>query len=132
MSDDISHDELEEILAQLRSAVRELRLRGLKQASKFASELVLGIPDELRAQLRSSSRAFRLDDDDSAADRHEDIDRYDAAKASFDVGEFLRAHQLLATATTGRRTHFLKHFALYMVRPCALSLVHCLRMSSFT
>ncbi|GAB9472999.1 putative anaphase-promoting complex subunit [Globisporangium polare] len=107
------HDELAEILAQLRDAVRELRMRGLKQAVKFASELVLGIPDELRAQLSSTGRALDRYEDSSSGAR-EDLDRYEAAKASFDVGEYLRAHQMLAAAPAGKRTHFLKHYALYM------------------
>lgn len=108
-----SHDELAEILAQLRAAVRELRVRGLKQAAKFASELVLGVPDELRAQLRGGGGAFgRFDAED------DDSDRYDAASASFDAGEFLRAHQLLASArcVPGSRAYFLRHYALFMVR----------------
>lgn len=113
---DLQHDELAEILAQLRDAVRELRMRGLKQATKFASELVLGIPDELRAQLSSTGRALDRYEDSSGAGAREDLDRYEAAKASFDVGEYLRAHQMLATAPAGKRTHFLKHYALYMVR----------------
>ncbi|TYZ66865.1 hypothetical protein PybrP1_012743 [[Pythium] brassicae (nom. inval.)] len=108
-----SHDELVEILAQLRAAVRELRLRGLKQAAKFASELVLGVPDELRAQLRGGGGAFGRFD---GADEDDDSDRYDAASASFDAGEFLRAHQLLASArcAPGSRAHFLRHYALFM------------------
>lgn len=117
---DIHHDELAEILAHLRDAVRELRMRGLKQATKFASELVLGIPDTLRKQLSSAgavARAFdRYESDSTNAFPLEDLDRYEAAKASFDVGEYLRAHQMLASAPMGRRTHFLKHYALYMVR----------------
>lgn len=113
------HDELAEILAQLRDAVRELRMRGLKQAVKFASELVLGIPDELRAQLSSTGRALDRYEDSSSGAR-EDLDRYEAAKASFDVGEYLRAHQMLAAAPAGKRTHFLKHYALYMVRVVSL------------
>jgi hypothetical protein len=117
---DIHHDELAEILAQLRDAVSELRMRGLNQATKFASELVLGIPDALRKQLSSTGvRAFdRYESASSDAFPLEDLDRYEAAKASFDVGEYLRAHHMLANAPMGRQTHFLKHYALYMVRIC--------------
>jgi anaphase-promoting complex subunit 8 len=97
------------IVAQLRSAVRALRLRGLKQATKFASELLLGVPDEIRARVAAPPS------DAALADPLDDRDRYDAARASFDCGEYLRAHQQLSSApSSGCATRFLSLYALYL------------------
>lgn len=117
-----SDGEVAEIAAQLRAATRDLRARGLKQAAKFASELLLGIPDETRARLARSSfsagdrERSQAEDERSAAEN----DRFEAARASFDVGEYLRAHHMLSTgllatsAPSMHKTRFLKYYALFL------------------
>ncbi|GLD92469.1 hypothetical protein PINS_up001002 [Pythium insidiosum] len=110
--------EMETVVSQLRGAVRTLRMRGLKHGAKFAAELLLGVPEEIRlavnALLRRQASGNDNDGDMSLVD--EDMDRYDAARASLDNGEFLRAHQMLVDAPVdGPATRFLRHYALYLV-----------------
>jgi hypothetical protein len=115
------------VAAQLRAAVRELRVRGLKQATQFAAELLLGMGEA--AHRREAHDARRSDD--SSEDESEDwaeADRFEAAKACFDVGEYLRAHQMLSHSELGaanivdtvripkQQTRFLRDYALYLVR----------------
>eukprot|EP00644_Phytophthora_capsici_P013940 jgi/Phyca11/551179/estExt2_Genewise1Plus.C_PHYCAscaffold_400335 len=66
---------------------------------------------------------------DEGEDEHEDwaeADRFEAAKACFDVGEYLRAHHMLLYSSSGpesadgtfrcssQKTRFLKYYALYL------------------
>ncbi|KAG6618747.1 putative anaphase-promoting complex subunit [Phytophthora cinnamomi] len=119
--------ELAVVAAQLRSAVRDLRVRGLKQATQFAAELLLGMGDA--AHRRSSHERRRSDDAEDEPEDWAEADRFEAAKACFDVGEYLRAHHMLAqsdvAASLGpegdgvgraptQKTRFLKYYALYL------------------
>ncbi|KAH7479879.1 hypothetical protein KRP22_010085 [Phytophthora ramorum] len=114
------------VATQLRAAVRDLRVRGLKQATQFAAELLLGMGDA--AHSRSESRRIVEAEDESEG--WAEADRFEAAKAYFDVGEYLRAHHLLsnseaASAAVGsesldtvrsptQKTRFLQNYALYL------------------
>lgn len=85
------------IAARLRAAVSDLRVRGLKKATQFAAELLIDI-GEAATSHQSSQKSWK---DDNCMDESEDwpvADRYEAAKAYFDTGEYLRAHQLLLTS----------------------------------
>ncbi|KAJ0401728.1 hypothetical protein P43SY_003049 [Pythium insidiosum] len=110
--------ETEAVISQLRDAVRTLRMRGLKHAAKFAAELLLGIPEEIRLAVKASRRPRASDNDGQEAqveEEEEDMDRYDAARASLDNGEYLRAHQMLVDAPIdGPATRFLRYYALYL------------------
>ncbi|RLN98009.1 hypothetical protein BBJ28_00014073 [Nothophytophthora sp. Chile5] len=123
------------VVAQLRAAVPELRVRGLKQATKFAAELLLGMADAARRRQLHGVNADRTAEPqgDTEEDEQQDwaeADRFEAAKSSFDVGEYLRAHHMLAapsdsspsgldgaasTRISTQKMRFLKHYALYMV-----------------
>ncbi|CAI5742209.1 unnamed protein product [Hyaloperonospora brassicae] len=110
------------IAAQLRVAVGDLRARGLNKATQFAAELLLGIGEA--AACRESSSKSRNDDDSSdEAEDWAEADRYEAAKACFDMGEYLRAHHLLSICTERdvgscrrltHKTHFLRNYSLFM------------------
>ncbi|KAG7394702.1 Anaphase-promoting complex subunit 23 [Phytophthora boehmeriae] len=116
-----------EVAAQLRAAVRDLRVRGLKQATQFAAELLLGMGDAARRRSPGGSKAEDASCDDDAEDWSE-VDRFEAAKACFDVGEYLRAHHMLANGEAiateaetvdamrrpAQKTRFLKYYALYL------------------
>ncbi|ETN19294.1 hypothetical protein, variant [Phytophthora nicotianae INRA-310] len=109
------------VAAQLRAAVRNLRVRGLKQATQFAAELLLGMGDAAYGQ--SSYIQRKSDEDNSETEDWAEADRFEAAKACFDVGEYLRAHHMLSHTGSGdvdalrcptQKTRFLKYYALYL------------------
>ncbi|KAL3660133.1 hypothetical protein V7S43_015052 [Phytophthora oleae] len=112
------------VAAQLRAAVRDLRIRGLKQATQFAAELLLGMGDAGHG--RSSYVAKRIGEDEDEPEDWAEADRFEAAKACFDVGEYLRAHHMLLYSSSGpesgddtfrcssQKTRFLKYYALYL------------------
>ncbi|KAE9011037.1 Anaphase-promoting complex subunit 8 [Phytophthora rubi] len=115
------------VAAQLRSAVRDLRVRGLKQATQFAAELLLGMGDA--AHRRSSLDLRRSDEAEDEPEDWAEADRFEAAKACFDVGEYLRAHHMLTHSAGSpslgpesedvgciptQKTRFLKYYALYL------------------
>ena len=99
------------IIGQLRCAVLDLRRRGLRQASKFASELLLGIPDEIRRKTRRQA----TDAADHGFEDGDDMDRCEAAIAALENGEYLRSHHILASQPHGHVSRFLKHYTLYLV-----------------
>ncbi|DAZ98338.1 TPA: hypothetical protein N0F65_007145 [Lagenidium giganteum] len=122
-------EETHAIVSQLRSAVRELRVRGIKHAAKFAAELLLGVPPVLRSRVRAQVSGWYDEDDvqDGAGDGEHD--RYEAAKASFDMGDYRRAHHVLRSGLGGaaslalqpalpaamsKKAFFLLHYALYL------------------
>ncbi|TMW65277.1 hypothetical protein Poli38472_007919 [Pythium oligandrum] len=105
-------NELESIVGDLRGAVRTLRTLGLVQATRFASELLLGVPSEIRSQVRV--RTETMENESKSDGEEDDWDTYDAAKASFDSSEYVRAHHMLSNAPMGPATRFLKHYALYL------------------
>ncbi|GMF21716.1 unnamed protein product [Phytophthora lilii] len=132
------------VAAQLRAAVRDLRVRGLKQATQFAADLLLGMGDA--AHQRPSHELGRSNEDGDETEDLAEADRFEAAKACFDVGEYLRAHHMLAhneaSAALGlegvdvaynptQKTHFLKHYSLYLVSP-ALCCLYCWRVEWWT
>lgn len=109
------------VAAQLRAAVRDLRVRGLKQATQFAAELLLGMGEAAYAQ--SSYIARKSEEEGSDVEDWAEIDRFEAAKACFDVGEYLRAHHMLSHSDRSdvdalhcptQKTRFLKNYALYL------------------
>ncbi|KAF4321759.1 hypothetical protein BBO99_00000117 [Phytophthora kernoviae] len=116
-----------EVGAQLRAAVCALRVRGLKQATQFAAELLLGMGDTARRRSPRESKSEETNCDDDPEDWAE-ADRFEAAKACFDVGEYLRAHHMLANDEAiasvtenvdamrkpTQKTRFLKYYALYL------------------
>jgi predicted small metal-binding protein len=93
-------------ICQLRRAVRDLRIRGLKYASKFVSELLLGVPEHVR----NHHSCQEMNDDD----KYDDI--YEAAKASFDLREYLRVNEMLKKAPKSKKSQFLQLYSLYLVR----------------
>lgn len=112
------------VVVQLRTAAHDLRSRGLKNAAKFASDLLLGVPPAIR-RLKGAASSWhyghgsRISEDDD-----DDLDRYAAALTAFDMGEYARAHHILQESShRGSKTRFLQHYALYMV--CLIDLITC-------
>ncbi|TDH73398.1 uncharacterized protein CCR75_002405 [Bremia lactucae] len=114
------------IAAQLRCATHDLRVRGLKQATKFAAELLLGMSSG--APIWQSAMPNRSDEANDKIESFAEADRFEAAKACFDLGEYLRAHHLLlfselwcncdetdAYCSPTQKTCFLKYYSLYLV-----------------
>ncbi|GMF42447.1 unnamed protein product [Phytophthora fragariaefolia] len=117
------------VATQLRAAVRDLRVRGLKQATQFAAELLLGMGDAARRSPSHDPR--RSGEVEDEPEDWADADRFEAAKACFDVGEYLRAHHILARSDAStvvgsegvdegrvplQKSRFLKYYALYLVQ----------------
>ncbi|CEG43806.1 anaphase-promoting complex [Plasmopara halstedii] len=125
----------EVIATQLRAAVRDLRIRGLKQAARFSAELLLGLGGLTHSTPSSSPRISAEVDGknecwtevDGENECWAETDRFEAAKACFDLDEFLRAHHMLSNTETcsdsgnsdelchlSKKSFFLKYFALYL------------------
>ncbi|KAG2790956.1 Anaphase-promoting complex subunit 8 [Phytophthora cactorum] len=115
------------VAAQLRAAVRDLRVRGLKQATQFVAELLLGMGEI--AHVRSPYTPRRNEEEDVDTEDWTEADRFEAAKACFDVGEYLRAHHMLSHSDSWpengdgdgdalrcptQKTRFLAYYALYL------------------
>ncbi|KAG6960471.1 hypothetical protein JG687_00008217 [Phytophthora cactorum] len=110
-----------------RGAVRDLRVRGLKQATQFVAELLLGMGEI--AHVRSPYTPRRNEEEDVDTEDWTEADRFEAAKACFDVGEYLRAHHMLSHSDSWpengdgdgdalrcptQKTRFLAYYALYL------------------
>lgn len=108
------------IVDELRNAIYVLRMRGLKESTKFVSELLLGLPSCLRNQTpRRTPPATIHTLKGIETNQHEDYDRLDAAMASFDSGEYLRTHHLLTPSINnskpiGHATRFLYYYSRYL------------------
>ena len=109
------------VAAQLRTAVSDLRVRGLNQARKFAAELLLGMGESAYNGL---SQKLRDIDNEDEPENWAESDRFEAAKAYFDVGEYLRAHALLSSAPESsvdslcnltHKSRFLQNYSLFLV-----------------
>lgn len=111
--------DVQAVVVQLRTAAQELRSRGLKQAAKFASDLLLGVPLAIRRQMMASGSQQHGQGNNISEDNDEDLDRYTAALTAFDMNEYARAHHMLEESShRGSKTRFLQHYALYMVSLC--------------
>ncbi|CAI5737134.1 unnamed protein product [Peronospora destructor] len=108
------------VAAQLRTAVSDLRVRGLNQARQFAAELLLGMGE---AAYKPLSHELRDIDNDDEPENWAESDRFEAAKAYFDAGEYLRAHALLSSdpessvdvsCNLTHKSRFLKNYSLFL------------------
>lgn len=114
-SDPIELRNLSANAQEIRDAVHQLKLRGLRQSCKFLSELLIGIPQANRNDSETQSMATRK----VWTDNWSELDRYEAAKAAFDLGEYLRANYILKAIEDREpscRTpdEFLSLYALYL------------------
>ncbi|CAH0474037.1 unnamed protein product [Peronospora belbahrii] len=110
------------IAAQLRKAVSDLRVRGLNLARKFAADLLLGMGKTAYHRLSPYELQKDVDTEDEPENWIES-DRFEASKACFDVGEYLRANSLLSFdnesnmgtfCTLTHKSRFLKDYALFL------------------